>query len=105
MLTLFYITGTISISLTAPYTYISMTEIRIGYARCSTDRQDLAAQQEVLIGLGVSPDRIYSDKGLTGSNRQRRGLVQALTAVRQGDALVVPKLSDAFLWKIMENRI
>ncbi len=101
MLTLFYITGTISISLTAPYTYISMTEIRIGYARCSTDRQDLAAQQEVLIGLGG----IYSDKGLTGSNRQRRGLVQALAAVRQGDALVVPKLSDAFLWKIMENRI
>lgn len=60
-----------------------MTEIRIGYARCSTDRQDLAAQQEALVNLGVAPDRIYTDKGLTGSNRQRPGLDQALAAVRE----------------------
>ncbi|HAM3120488.1 TPA: recombinase family protein, partial [Escherichia coli] len=39
-----------------------MTEIRIGYARCSTDKQDLTAQQEALIKLGVSPERIYIDK-------------------------------------------
>lgn len=69
-----------------------MTEIRIGYARCSTDRQDLTAQQEALVKLGVSPERIYTDKGLTGSNRQRPGLDQALAAVRRGDTLVVPKL-------------
>ncbi len=42
--------------------------------------------------LGVSPDRIYIDKGLTGSNRLRPGLDQALAAVRSGDTLVVPKL-------------
>ncbi|MCJ8352336.1 recombinase family protein [Moritella sp.] len=69
-----------------------MTEIRIGYARCSTDKQDLNVQQEALIKLGVSLDRIYIDKGLTGTNRQRPGLDQALAAVRQGDTLVVPKL-------------
>lgn len=69
-----------------------MPEIRIGYARCSTDKQDLTAQQETLVRLGVSPDRIYLDKGLTGSNRQRPGLDQALAAVRSGDTLVVPKL-------------
>ncbi len=69
-----------------------MTEIRIGYARCSTDRQDLTAQQEALVKLGVSPERIYTDKGLTGSNRQRPGLDQALAAVCRGDTLVVPKL-------------
>lgn len=69
-----------------------MTEIRIGYARCSTDKQDLTAQQEALMKLGVSPDRIYIDKGLTGSNRLRPGLDQALAAVRQGDTLVVAKL-------------
>ncbi|EBM3646655.1 recombinase family protein [Salmonella enterica] len=69
-----------------------MTEIRIGYARCSTDKQDLTAQQEALVKLGVSPERIYTDKGLTGSNRQRPGLDQALAAVRRGDTLVVPKL-------------
>lgn len=46
-----------------------MTEIRIGYARCSTDRQDLTAQQEALEKLGVSPDRIYIDKGLIQTGR------------------------------------
>lgn len=69
-----------------------MTDILIGYARCSTDKQDLTAQLETLVKLGVSPDRVYLDKGLTGSNRQRPGLDQALAAVRSGDTLVVPKL-------------
>ena len=58
-----------------------MTATLIGYARCSTDRQDLAAQ-----------DRIYTDHGLTGTTRTRPGLDQALAAVRAGDTLVVPKL-------------
>jgi DNA invertase Pin-like site-specific DNA recombinase len=64
----------------------------IGYARCSTVLQDLTAQTEILTGLGVSEDRIYLDKGLTGTNRARPGLDQALAAVRAGDTLVVPKL-------------
>jgi DNA invertase Pin-like site-specific DNA recombinase len=64
----------------------------IGYARCSTDEQDLTAQQQRLTELGVSPDRIYLDHGLTGTNRARPGLDQALAAVREGDTLVVPKL-------------
>ncbi len=69
-----------------------MTPILIGYARCSTDKQDLAAQQEALRQLGVAPDRIYTDRGFTGTNRARPGLDQALAAVRGGDTLVVPKL-------------
>ncbi|MFC5183619.1 recombinase family protein [Actinomadura harenae] len=64
----------------------------IGYARCSTVLQDLTAQTEILIGLGVPEDRIYLDKGLTGTNRERPGLDQALAAVRAGDTFVVPKL-------------
>jgi hypothetical protein len=40
--------------------------ILIGYARCSTERQDLTAQREILAGLGVAEDRIYLDHGLTG---------------------------------------
>ena len=69
-----------------------MTATLIGYARCSTDKQDLAAQQAVLEKLGVAPERIYTDRGLTGTNRARPGLDQALAAVRTGDTLVVPKL-------------
>lgn len=69
-----------------------MTFTKIGYARCSTDRQDLSAQKLALENLGVAPDRIYTDHGLTGTNRARPGLDQALAAVRKGDTLVVPKL-------------
>ena len=69
-----------------------MTATLIGYARCSTDKQDLTAQRQALKDLGVAPDRIYMDKGLTGTNRARPGLDQAMAAVRKGDTLVVPKL-------------
>ena len=69
-----------------------MTKTFIGYARCSTDKQDLSAQRNTLIELGVAADRIYTDHGMTGTNRSRPGLDQALAAVRLGDTLVVPKL-------------
>lgn len=80
-------------SLGVPLAYtVDMAKTLIGYARCSTDKQDLAAQQAALVELGVSPERIYMDRGLTGTNRERPGLDQALAAVRAGDTLVVPKL-------------
>lgn len=69
-----------------------MTATLIGYARCSTDKQDLAAQKQALLDLGVASDRVYTDKGFTGTNRARPGLDQALAAVRSGDTFVVPKL-------------
>jgi DNA invertase Pin-like site-specific DNA recombinase len=69
-----------------------MTQTRIGYARCSTDKQDLSAQIAALAALGVAADRIYTDHGFSGSNRARPGLDQALAALRAGDTLVVPKL-------------
>jgi DNA invertase Pin-like site-specific DNA recombinase len=50
-----------------------MAKALIGYARCSTDKQDLAAQRAALIELGVDPKRIYTDHGLTGTNRLRPG--------------------------------
>ena len=64
----------------------------IGYARCSTERQDLSAQRRILSELGVADDRVYLDHGLTGRNRSRPGLTKALAALREGDTLVVPKL-------------
>lgn len=69
-----------------------MTTLFIGYARCSTDQQDLTAQRDSLATLGVATNRIYVDHGLTGTNRERPGLREALAACREGDTLVVTKL-------------
>ncbi|HWT50126.1 MAG TPA: recombinase family protein [Mycobacterium sp.] len=64
----------------------------IGYARVSTDEQDLTAQRDALAALGVTSKRIYVDHGLTGATRARPGLREALAACRDGDTLVVTKL-------------
>jgi len=40
----------------------------------------------------VAPERTYVDQGLTGTNRARPGLREALAACRTGDTLVVTKL-------------
>jgi len=64
----------------------------VGYARVSTTRQNLTAQRNALAALGVEPDLVYVDHGLTGTNRARPGLREALAACRAGDTLVVTKL-------------
>jgi DNA invertase Pin-like site-specific DNA recombinase len=69
-----------------------MNELLVGYARVSTEQQDLTAQREGLHALGVGDDRIYVDHGLTGTNRDRPGLRLALAACRAGDTFVVTKL-------------
>lgn len=69
-----------------------MNEIKVGYARVSTMEQDLTAQREALVRLGVDEARIFVDHGMTGTNRARPGLREALAAVRSGDTLVVTKL-------------
>ncbi len=69
-----------------------MTAIKIGYARVSTHGQDFTAQRQALADLGVEPDRVYVDHGISGTHRARPGLREALTACRPGDTLVVTKL-------------
>lgn len=64
----------------------------LGYARVSTDGQDLTAQTDALVGLGVPAERVFTDKGMTGTKRDRPGLKSALAACRPGDTLVVTKL-------------
>lgn len=39
----------------------------MNYARVSTEEQDLTAQRDALAVLGVAPERIYVDHGLTGT--------------------------------------
>lgn len=69
-----------------------MSPLKVGYARVSTDEQELTAQRDGLASLGVEPERVYVDHGLTGRNADRDGLRQALAACRSGDTLVVTKL-------------
>lgn len=49
-----------------------MSALLVGYARCSTDQQDLTPQRDALLSLGVEAERIYVDHGLTGTNRASR---------------------------------
>ncbi len=69
-----------------------MAALLIGYARVSTDEQDLTAQRNALQTLGVGVSRIYVDHGLTSTNRDRPGLREAMAACRDGDTMVVTKL-------------
>jgi DNA invertase Pin-like site-specific DNA recombinase len=61
----------------------------IGYARVSTDGQSLQSQTEALHSAGAS--RVYSEK-LSGAYSDRPQLAKAITALGQGDCLVVCKL-------------
>lgn len=66
--------------------------MRIGYTRVSTAEQDLTAQRDARVAMGIAEANIYMDQGLTGTNRARPELGKALAAVRAGDELVVTKL-------------
>ena len=55
----------------------AMSALLVGYARCSTDQQDLTAQRDALLAMGVEAERVYVDHGLTATNRERRGLREA----------------------------
>jgi DNA invertase Pin-like site-specific DNA recombinase len=69
-----------------------MSGLSIGYARVSTEEQDLTAQRDGLVALGVEEARIYVDHDLSGTNRDRSGLREALVACRAGDISVATKL-------------
>ena len=60
----------------------------IGYARVSTDDQNLDAQTDALHAAGA--ERIFSDK-ISGSIRKRPELDKLLDQLRPGDVIVVTK--------------
>ena len=60
----------------------------IGYARVSTNEQELALQEDALKKIGCQ--KIYTDHA-SGAKTDRPGLKQALAYVREGDVLVVWK--------------
>ena len=59
-----------------------MNPLLVGYARVSTEHQDLTAKRNSLAALGVGNDRIYVDHGLTGTNRDRPGAAKVATKAR-----------------------
>ncbi|MFL0809126.1 MAG: recombinase family protein [Agarilytica sp.] len=80
--------------------------MKIGYARVSTDEQNLDLQLDELRLAGC--DEVFLDKGVSGSVREREGLSEAIEAVGSGDTLVVWKLdrlgrSLGFLCTLIED--
>ncbi|QFS50660.1 transposon DNA-invertase [Nostoc sphaeroides CCNUC1] len=61
----------------------------IGYARISTDDQNLNLQKDALVSAGC--EKIYSDR-ISGAKATRAGLTLALEVARTGDVLIVWRL-------------
>lgn len=64
--------------------------MKIGYARVSTEEQNLDLQHQALEAVGCKT--IHEDHGISGAAVERPGLADALAAVQSGDVLVVWKL-------------
>jgi DNA invertase Pin-like site-specific DNA recombinase len=63
--------------------------MKIGYARVSTDDQNMSLQLDALQAAGC--DKIFTDQ-LSGVTTKRPGLDQALAALQAGDVLTVWRL-------------
>jgi DNA invertase Pin-like site-specific DNA recombinase len=61
----------------------------IGYARVSTEDQNLDLQRDALQKAGC--EQIYTDR-VSGTKAERKGLTEALSHLRAGDTLVVWRL-------------
>jgi DNA invertase Pin-like site-specific DNA recombinase len=61
----------------------------IGYARVSTDDQSLDLQLDALNQAGC--ERVFTDKA-SGAKKNRLGLTEALSHLREGDVLAIWKL-------------
>ncbi|WP_442885621.1 recombinase family protein [Amaricoccus sp.] len=64
--------------------------MKIGYARVSTDEQNLDLQRHALEAAGCAV--VYEDRGISGATADRPGLAAALARLEPGDVLVVWKL-------------
>jgi DNA invertase Pin-like site-specific DNA recombinase len=63
--------------------------LNIGYARVSTDEQNLDSQRDALTKAGC--ERIFTDH-ISGTKARRPGLEEAFSHLRSGDTLVVWRL-------------
>ena len=63
----------------------------VGYARVSTNDQELALQIDALRTHGVTKENLFCDK-LSGAKEDRPGLIACLASLNRGDTLVVWRL-------------
>jgi DNA invertase Pin-like site-specific DNA recombinase len=68
--------------------------VRIGYARVSTEDQNLALQYDALNEAGCM--RIFEDQGISAVGKVRPGFQAALDALAPGDVFVIWKMDRAF---------
>lgn len=68
--------------------------IKIGYARCSTEEQNLDLQLDAL--HAAECDQIFEDMGISAVAKNRPGFDAAIAALSDGDSLVIWKLDRAF---------
>ena len=67
----------------------------VGYARVSTQDQDVKLQIDALAKAGCSKNMIFIDK-ISGAKSERPGLEQCLAALTEGDTLLVWRLGQAW---------
>ena len=68
-----------------------MTNKLVGYARISTNEQDLGLQLDALRKAGCQEKFIFTDK-VSGSKTERYGLENCLKILESGDTLLVWRL-------------
>lgn len=66
----------------------------IGYARVSSDEQNLGLQMTALRAAGCS--NIYQDDGVSAVAKARPGFEAAIAALKAGDTFVIWKMDRAF---------
>jgi DNA invertase Pin-like site-specific DNA recombinase len=66
--------------------------MKIGYARVSTDEQNLDLQLDALKEAGC--DQVFSDEGVSGAGNphKRAGFAEAMAVIDAGDTFTVWKL-------------
>ena len=63
----------------------------VGYARVSTNEQELSLQIDALLQHGVKKEHLFCDK-ISGAKEERPGLTACNKILRKGDTLVVWRL-------------
>jgi len=82
----------------------------IGYARVSTEDQNLDLQIDALNTAAC--DHIYEDHGISAIAKHRHGFEQAIAALQDGDTFIIWKMDRAFrsllhaldMLEVFENR-